>query len=123
MTIANNPRRHRASVRGVSLGEKFVRRARNIFENQLDNIAEVCNNSLMSEIRDAILREIERSNLTIYQVAKLVEGRVPQRTVYAFLRREEDSLTGTASIIMNALGLTITNKSNIKRSKRSRKEK
>jgi len=76
----------------------------------------------MSEIRNAILKEIEKSNMTIYQVAKLVEGKVPQRTVYAFLRGEEDSLTETASIIMKALGLTITRKSKVKRGRRPRKE-
>jgi len=51
----------------------------------------------MSEIRKAILKQMNKSGMTIYQVAKLVEGKVPQRTVYAFLRSEEDSLTKTAS--------------------------
>jgi hypothetical protein len=62
----------------------------------------------MSEIRKAILKQMQKSNLTIYQVAKLVEGKIPQRTVYAFLRDEQDTGTKTASIIMNALGITMT---------------
>ena len=73
----------------------------------------------MSEIREAILKQMRKSNMTIYQVAKLVEGKVPQRTVYAFLTGEKDTSTETASTIMKALGITITT---IKRSKRSRKE-
>ena len=62
----------------------------------------------MSEIRKAILKQMQKSNLTIYQVAKLVEDKIPQRTVYAFLRDEQDTGTKTASIIMNALGITMT---------------
>ena len=60
--------------------------------------------------------------MTIYQIAKLVEGKVPQRTVYAFLRGEEDSVTKTASIIMKALGLIVTTKPIVKRGKNPRKE-
>ena len=89
----------------------------------LDIIADVCNNiSVMSAIRQAILKEIGKSGLTIYKVAKMVEGKVPQRTVYAFLRGEEDSLTATASAIMEALGLTVTRKSKLKKGRRPRKE-
>lgn len=89
----------------------------------LDIIADACNNiSVMSAIRQAILKEIQKSGMTIYKVAKMVEGKVPQRTVYAFLRGEEDSLTATASVIMNALGLTITRKSKLKKGTRPRKE-
>ncbi len=76
----------------------------------------------MSEIREAILKEMRKRNMTIYQVAKLVEGKVPQRTVYAFLTSEKDAKTKTASPILKALGLTITTKSNIKRGRRPRKE-
>ena len=75
----------------------------------------------MSE-RKVILEEIKKSGLTIYKVAKLVEGKIPQRTVYAFLRGEEDSLTATSSVIMAALGLTITRKSKLKKGRRPRKE-
>ncbi len=76
-----------------------MKKNKNIFENPLDIIADSCNNKVnMSEIRKAILNQMEKSGMTIYQVAKLVEGKVPQRTVYAFLRSEEDSLTKTASI-------------------------
>jgi hypothetical protein len=61
----------------------------------------------MSEIRDVILKKMLSLGLTIYQVAKLVEGRIPKRTVYAFLSGEKDTGTETASIIMQELGLTI----------------
>ena len=76
----------------------------------------------MSEIREAILRQMNKSGMTIYRVAKLVEGKVPRRTVYAFLTGEKDAGTKTASIIMKALGLTITAKRIVKRGKSSRKE-
>lgn len=43
--------------------------------------------------------------LSIYQVAKLVQNKVPQRTVYAFLVGEKDTSTETASAIMESIGL------------------
>ncbi|MHC4105871.1 MAG: hypothetical protein ACYSR9_13090 [Planctomycetota bacterium] len=56
------------------------------------------------------MEQMLKSGLTIYQVSKMVKGKVPQRTVYAFLTGEKDAGTETASIIMNALGLTIKTK-------------
>lgn len=110
-------------AQGIILSERNMKKNKNIFENPLDIIADSCNNKVnMSEIRKAILNQMEKSGMTIYQVAKLVEGKVPQRTVYAFLRSEEDSLTKTASIIMKALGLTVTTKPIVKRGKGPRKE-
>ena len=109
-----------ASVQGVSLSKK------NHFSNKkpLDNIAFSCNtSSVMSEIREAILKQIHKRNMTIYQVSKLVGDKIPQRTVYAFLTSEKDTGTETACILMKALGLTIAEKSNVKRGKHPRKEK
>ena len=76
----------------------------------------------MLEIRQAILKQMNKSGMTIYRVAKLVENKVPQRTVYAFLTGEKDAGTKTASIIMKALGLTVTTKPIVKRGKSPRKE-
>ncbi len=73
----------------------------------------------MLDCRQAILDQIEKSGMTINQLAKLVEDKVPRRTVYAYLRNEEDSLSKTVSILLEAVGLTITT---TKRAKRSRKE-
>ncbi len=73
----------------------------------------------MLDIRQAILEQIEKSGMTINQVAKLVEGKIPRRTVYAYLREEEDSLSKTVSVLLEAVGLTITT---TKRAKRLRKE-
>jgi len=61
----------------------------------------------MSEIRDAILRQMLELGLSIYQVSILVEDDIPQRTVYAFLTGEKDAGTETASLIMKAVGLVI----------------
>ena len=116
----NNLLINRASVPGVSLIRK------NAFPGKkpLDNIAFSCNIvSVMSEIRKAILKQMQKRNLTIYQVSRLVEGKVPQRTVYAFLTCEKDTGTETAGILMKALGLTIAEKSNVKKGQTYRKEK
>ncbi len=66
----------------------------------------------MNEIRDSILKQMLELGLSIYQVAKLVKNKIPQRTVYAFLTGEKDAGTETASVIMKALGLTVKPKSN-----------
>ena len=62
------------------------------------------------DIRSAILRKIRRDGLTINQVANLpkVKGKIPRRTVYAFLSGEKDSASETVSILLDAVGLTIT---------------
>ncbi len=106
-------------MKARKLEKKFLKKTKKI----LDIIADARNNiSIMSAIRRAILKEIQKSGMTIYKVAKMVEDKVPQRTVYAFLRGEEDSLTATASVIMNALGLKVTKKSKLKKGTRPRKE-
>jgi hypothetical protein len=72
----------------------------------------------MLDIRQAILDQLEKNGWSINHFAKQVEGTVPRRTVYAYLRGEEDSLSKTVSILLEAVGLTITT---TKRAKRSRK--
>ena len=61
----------------------------------------------MSDIRKAILQQMADLGLTIYQVAQIVKDRIPMRTVYAFLSGEKDTVTETASILMETLGLKI----------------
>lgn len=61
----------------------------------------------MDSIRNAILQQVLDLELTIYQVSKMVKGKIPQRTVYTFLTGEKDMGTETASILMDTLGLKI----------------
>lgn len=78
---------------------------------------------VMSKIRDIILSYMHKSDVSIYRISKMVEGNVAQRTVYDFLSGKSDTSTEVAWILMDALGLTITNKSIVKRvKKRPRKE-
>lgn len=70
-------------------------------------IALFCNNLLMGQIRDSILKQMLKLEFTIYQVSKKVEGKIPQRTVYTFLTGEKDMGTETASILMETLGLKV----------------
>ena len=94
-----------------------------LMEKELDNTVLSCNNICeMSEIREQILKQMRKSGLTIYQVAKMVKGKIPQRTVYAFLTGEKDTGTETASIILQTVGLEIKMKRIKKRAKRLRKE-
>lgn len=73
----------------------------------LDTIARSRNSMFMGKIRSSILEEMSKLHLTIYQVSNMVRHKIPQRTVYAFLTGEKDTGTETASIIMEALGLTV----------------
>lgn len=61
----------------------------------------------MSKIRDSILKQMLDLNLSINQVSKMVELKIPRRTVYAFLTGEKDTATKTASILMDTLGLAV----------------
>jgi len=76
----------------------------------------------MIDLRDAILKKIKKDGLTKNQVAYLpkVKGKIPRRTVYAYLSGEKDSASKTVSILLDAVGLTITTTN---RAKRPRKEK
>jgi predicted transcriptional regulator len=77
----------------------------------------------MSKIRDIILSQMHKSDVSIYGISKMVKGKVAQRTVYDFLSGKSDTSTEVAWILMDALGLTITNKHIVKRAKkRPRKE-
>ena len=71
------------------------------------------------DMRQAILKQLERKGWTINHFATQVEGKVPRRTVYAYLRGEEDSLSKTVAILLEAAGLRITTTD---RAKRPRKE-
>jgi plasmid maintenance system antidote protein VapI len=92
----------------------------------LANIALLCNNVLMGQIRDSILKQMLKLELTIYQVSKKLEGKIPQRTVYTFLTGEKDMGTETASILMETLGLKVevnTDRTEYLRAERMKKEK
>jgi hypothetical protein len=64
----------------------------------------------MIDIRDAILKKMKKDGLTKNQVANLpkVKRYIPRRTVYAYLSGEKDSASKTVSILLDAVGLTIT---------------
>jgi hypothetical protein len=77
----------------------------------------------MSMIRDVILKRMEELDITTYRLSKMVEGKVPQRTVYAFCSGDNDATSKVVSVLMEVLGLIITVKRNVKRGRRPRKEK
>lgn len=89
-------------------------------------IALLCNNVLMGQIRDSILKQMLKLELTIYQVSKKVEGKISQRAVYTFLTGEKDMATEKASILMEALGLKVKvdpDRKEYLRAERMKKEK
>ena len=76
--------------------------------------AELCNILMhMDMIKKAILTEMKRRGWTCYRLSQELKGKLPQRTVYAYLSDKEDSANKRdisverASIILKTLGLKI----------------
>jgi hypothetical protein len=59
-------------------------------------------------IRETIQKELKRRGWSHYRLAKELEGKMPARTVYAYLGDECDLVSDRVSIILQALGLRIT---------------
>ena len=97
-------------------------KTKEILKIDLDDNAVFRYSRTMSAIRDVILKRMSEMNLTTYKLSKMLEGQVPMRTIYDFISGKSDAGTEVASALMEALGLTITIKRNMKRGKRSRKE-
>ena len=62
-------------------------------------------------IRKAIHKELHRRGWSYYRLAKELEGKMPARTIYAYLGGECDLVSERVSIILQALGLQIKRKS------------
>ena len=58
-------------------------------------------------IKKAIEDELERRGWSRYRLTKELEGKMPARTVYAYLSGERDLSSERASKILKALGLKI----------------
>jgi len=63
-------------------------------------------------IRQAIHKELHRRSWSRYRLEKELQGKIPARTVYAYLSGECDLGTDRVSIILQALALQIKRKSN-----------
>jgi hypothetical protein len=75
---------------------------------------------LLMTIRQAINKELQRRGWSRYRLEKELEGKMPARTIYAYLSGECDLGSERVSIILQALDLQIKRKS--KRGRRPRKE-
>jgi hypothetical protein len=116
MSESNERRGLRASPPGVSLGKISP-----IFRSEgLDSMCVILHTMSMADIRQSILDRMKELDWTINHVSVLVNGRIPRRTVYAYLTGESDARTEVASVLMEVLGLTITVQP-VKRASRPRK--
>ena len=59
-------------------------------------------------IREAIQEELQWRGWSHYRLTKELEGKMPARTVYAYIGGDCDLVSERASIILETLGLTIT---------------
>jgi hypothetical protein len=95
----------------VSAGRQFGTKKENFLKFIL-SIAILCNIldsiGLDMTIREAIQKELQRRTWTYYRLAKELEGKMPQRTIYAYLSGECDLVSDRVSIILDVLGLTVT---------------
>ena len=78
----------------------------------------ICKKGLVMTIRETIHKELQRRGWSRYRLEKQLEGKIPARTVYAYLIEECDLGSDRVSIILQALDLTITTKS-----KKTRRQK
>jgi len=78
----------------------------------------------MTDLRKEILKKMKKDGLTINQVVNLpkVKGKIPRRTVYAYLSGEKDSASKTVSKLLDAVRLTITTKGTNKGSRKEQKK-
>ena len=58
-------------------------------------------------IKKAIQIELRRRGWSNYRLVKKLEGKLPARTIYAFLAGEQDMSSERASIILKTLDLKI----------------
>ncbi len=65
---------------------------------------------LLMTIRELIQKELKQRGWSHYRLVKELEGKMPARTVYAYLGGECDLVSDRVSIILQALGLRITHK-------------
>jgi len=61
-------------------------------------------------IRQKIHDELQRRRWSRYRLEKELQGKIPARTVYAYLSGHCDLGSDRVSIMLQTLGLTITNK-------------
>jgi len=61
-------------------------------------------------IKQAIEKELKRRKWTVYRLGKELQGKVPMRSIYRYLRDGEDAGTETASKILQVLDLQVTSK-------------
>ncbi len=82
--------------------------------NYFLTIAVLCNIMMrMDMIKKAILTEMKRRGWTCYRLSQELDGKLPQRTVYAYLSDKEksgnkrDISAKRVSVILKVLGLKI----------------
>lgn len=66
-------------------------------------------------ILEAIQKELARRKWSHYRLAKALNGRIPERTVYSYLSEGRDLGSEAASIILEELQLHITRRPQKKR--------
>ena len=77
---------------------------------------------LLMTIKQAIQQELNRRGWSQYRLVKELDGKLAARTVYGYLSGERDLTTERASIILDALGLTIVTERKRKRGRSPRRE-
>lgn len=69
-------------------------------------------------IRKAILDELKRREWSRYRLVQSLQGKMPPSTVYQYLRGYRDLNSRRVSMILDALGITLTPPKKRKRAKK-----
>ena len=73
-------------------------------------------------IRETIRKELKQRGWSYYRLAKELKGKMPARTVYAYLAEDCDLVSERVSIILEILDITLITKSHKERGRHPRKE-
>ena len=74
-------------------------------------------------LREAILKRMEELDMSTNHLARLLEGRIPRRTVYDYLTGTSDSRSSVVSALLEVLDLTVIVKPKRSRARGPGKEK
>ena len=70
-------------------------------------MCDIPHNSIMTMIREAIIKRMNELNLNPNLLSEMLKGRIPRRTIYDFLSGKTDARTEVVGALMKVLGLEL----------------
>ena len=70
-------------------------------------MCDIPHNSIMTMIREAIIKRMNELNLNPNLLSEMLKGRIPRRTIYDFISGKTDARSEVVSELIKALGLEL----------------